>query len=389
MKNPYKITTTDVRKLNGNRIFKLISCSDGISRQQIADTLDLSLPTVNQNLKSLLDEEFIRFGGNYESTGGRRAQVISINPYARAAVSVNIKNNEIKASLVGLDGNIIDSISVSTHFSPDEKGEAQVVSLVDRIIDKNAVKQENVIGVGVTIPGVFDSADEVILSAPVLGIKDYNINRLKNAFSYECMIINDARAQAFADYWLTRKVSEDGEASSLPENGKFYVMLSDGVGGAYISKDRIKKGLHNRCGEIGHMIIHPGGRKCMCGKCGCFEAYVSSRRLSSDLNISVSEFFDGLDKGNEEYIKVFDEYLDNLTTGINNLYIIVDGNIVIGGPLASYLRKYEDRIKFMLKDKYSFDTDGECISFTACSPDSVDTGAALMYISEFIGNVLI
>ena len=54
-----KITTSEVRKYNKNRIFKLIYNSSAISRQEIADTLGLSLPTINQNIKLLKDAGLI------------------------------------------------------------------------------------------------------------------------------------------------------------------------------------------------------------------------------------------------------------------------------------------------------------------------------------------
>ena len=54
-----KITTSEVRKYNKNRIFKLIYNSSAISRQEIADTLGLSLPTINQNIKLLKDSGLI------------------------------------------------------------------------------------------------------------------------------------------------------------------------------------------------------------------------------------------------------------------------------------------------------------------------------------------
>ena len=57
MDSSQKLTNTDVKKLNKNRIFRLIYNSDKISRQEIADRLGLSLPTVNQNLKMLMQEK--------------------------------------------------------------------------------------------------------------------------------------------------------------------------------------------------------------------------------------------------------------------------------------------------------------------------------------------
>ena len=73
-----KITTTDVKRLNKNRIFRLIHYTDKISRQEIAEILQLSLPTVNQNLKLLTNDGLIEFEGNFESTGGRKAQAIIV-----------------------------------------------------------------------------------------------------------------------------------------------------------------------------------------------------------------------------------------------------------------------------------------------------------------------
>ena len=65
-----KITTSEVRKYNKNRIFKLIYNSSAISRQEIADTLGLSLPTINQNIKLLKDAGLIVMEGSFDSTGG-------------------------------------------------------------------------------------------------------------------------------------------------------------------------------------------------------------------------------------------------------------------------------------------------------------------------------
>ena len=163
-------------------------------------------------------------------------------------------------------------------------------------------------------------------------------------------------------------------------------MLNTGVGGSYIDREKIQTGTHNRYGEFGHMTIHPGGNKCFCGKKGCFEAYVSARVLSSDLGISLKEFFEQIENV-AQYQSIFDEYLDNLTTGINNLYTMFDGDVVIGGPVAEYLKKYQDRIKNMLIEKYSFDTDGSYFSFARCMPEQSDLGAALMFLGEFIRSI--
>ena len=135
------------------------------------------------------------------------------------------------------------------------------------------------------------------------------------------------------------------------------------------------------------MTLHPQGKLCTCGKRGCLEAYVSARLLSEELGITLTEFFSRLENGDEGYKAVFDEYIDNLTTGINNLYIMCDGDIILGGPVSHFLKKYETIIKQQLIKKYCFDTDASYLSFATCTVEQSDTGAALTFLGEFIRGI--
>ena len=89
----------------------------------------------------------------------------------------------------------------------------------------------------------------------------------------------------------------------------------------------------------------------------------------------------------EVFAKVFDEYLDNLTTGINNLYIMCDGDIVLGGPVSYFLKNYEAEIRKRLISKYCFDTDASYLSFAKCTVEQSDTGAALTFLGDFIRGI--
>ena len=42
----------------------------------------------------------------------------------------------------------------------------------------------------------------------------------------------------------------------------------------------IHLGDNRRAGEFGHMVLHPGGRRCYCSKKVCADAYLSALRLS-------------------------------------------------------------------------------------------------------------
>ena len=377
MDSSQKLTNTDVKKLNKNRIFRLIYNSDKISRQEIADRLGLSLPTVNQNLKMLMEDGLIEYVGNFTSTGGRRAQAITISNNARRAISVNIKADYINVDVVGLKGQIIYSMDVKAHFS---KSSAYIEKLTDAVrhaADYVGADADDILGVGITVPGILDDEKQILISAPPLKAKNYDFTRLISAIDYPVVVMNDARAEAYAGHWFNGK----------PEDEKIYIMLGEGVGGAYINASAIRNGVHNRGGEFGHMVIHPGGKQCLCGKKGCFEAYVSEKVLSSELDMTLDNFFELAAQGNKNNSNVLDEYMDNLALGINNIYTMMDCDIVLGGTVAPYLKQYDNSIKERLVNDYSFDTDADYLRISDGGGRKSGLGAALSFVARFIDGV--
>lgn len=377
MDSSQKLTNTDVKKLNKNRIFRLIYNSDKISRQEIADQLGLSLPTVNQNLKMLMEDGLIEYVGNFTSTGGRRAQAITINNNARKAISVNIKADYINVDAVGLKGQIIYSMAVKAHFSKSSAYIEKLTNAVRHAVDYVGADTDDILGVGITVPGILDDEKQILISAPPLKAKNYNLTKLISAIDYPVVVMNDARAEAYADHWFNGK----------SEDEKIYIMLGEGVGGAYINASAIRNGVHNRGGEFGHMVIHPGGKQCLCGKKGCFEAYVSEKVLSSELDMTLDNFFELAAQGNKNNSNVLDEYMDNLALGINNIYTMMDCDIVLGGTVAPYLKRYENSIKERLVNDYSFDTDADYLRISDGGGSKSGLGAALSFVARFIDGV--
>mgnify|MGYP000116933227 FL=1 len=377
MDSSQKLTNTDVKKLNKNRIFRLIYNSDKISRQEIADRLGLSLPTVNQNLKMLMEDGLIEYVGNFTSTGGRRAQAITIINNARKAISVNIKADYINVDVVGLKGQIIYSMDVKAHFNKSSVYIEKLTDAVRHAADYVGADADDILGVGITVPGILDDEKQILISAPPLKAKNYDFTKLISAIDYPVVVMNDARAEAYADHWFNGK----------PQDEKIYIMLGEGVGGAYINASAIRNGVHNRGGEFGHMVIHPGGKQCLCGKKGCLEAYVSEKVLSSELNTSLEDFFAQAEKGKPDYVDMLEEYIDNLALGINNIYTMMDCDIVLGGTVAPYIKRYEDRIRERLIEDYSFDTDADYLKISDGGGRKSGLGAALSFVARFIDGV--
>jgi predicted NBD/HSP70 family sugar kinase len=79
-------------------------------------------------------------------------------------------------------------------------------------------------------------------------------------------------------------IGMDGGAAALGERhfgagaaltDFFYMFFSAGLGGATIADRTLWTGAHGNAGELGHMVVVPGGDPCPCGNRGCLERYVS------------------------------------------------------------------------------------------------------------------
>lgn len=351
-----KITPSELKRINKNKVFQLIYNKKVLKRQDIADELSLSLPTVNQNLRELIEDGFVEFSGEFVSTGGRKPQVIVPIADAKYTIALNIRKNYIRLVLVDFLGEVVKSKREDVVFDDNKDYSAKLSSCVDLFIQECKVPRDKVLGVGITIPGIFDKESEKIIIAPTLGVRDFDINKLTTSMAYRTIVVNDARASAFT---YVRKNDD--------VNNAVYLLVDGGVGGCIIENGKLLKGTNNRAGEIGHMTIVMDGKKCSCGKNGCLESYVAISTIK-DENIT-------------------DDYLKYLAIGISNIYTIFDRTIVIGGGLADILEKDMERLKDMLKIVNPIFFDGIDIKIDAHSKKEALTGAALMLIEDYIRNI--
>ena len=83
--------TADLRRQNRSRVFRYIFDSETpVTKQEIAQSLSLSLPTVGQNLKELQECGLLETQGTFHSTGGRKPRAIGVAAGVRCAVGIMI-----------------------------------------------------------------------------------------------------------------------------------------------------------------------------------------------------------------------------------------------------------------------------------------------------------
>ena len=163
-----------------------------------------------------------------------------------------------------------------------------------------------------------------------------------------------------------------------------YISLEGGVGGAILMNGVPYTGLNGRSGEFGHICVQPEGLSCKCGLRGCLEAYCSSDRISTDLGISVEQFFAGLEAGNLAYQTLWKDYLNHLASALATIRMVFDCRIVLGGYIAQYLTPFLKELRGLTASRDPFDEEAEYISLCHYLKHAVPLGAALHFINLFV-----
>ena len=158
------------------------------------------MPTIHQNLKALIEDGLIVIDGNFDSTGGRKAQVFSINSNARYAVSLNISANGVYARLIDMYGSILTEAYLEDTFVPEEGYYRQCAGLIEKCIDTAGVGREKILGVGITIPGILDDTNKIIVNAPTMGVRNCSIEDIAGFIPYPWIAMNDAKSGCYALY---------------------------------------------------------------------------------------------------------------------------------------------------------------------------------------------
>lgn len=369
-------TNIEVKKNNRNYIFRYICRHGVVSNPDIAYAVKMSLPTVTQNTKELIERGLIEETGELESTGGRRAKALSVAANARLAAGLDITKNHIGLLLTNLTGEIL---RYNRYFLPFENEDSYYLTVNEKLeefLDDALTDREKILGIGISFPGIVDLDSEMIIYSHILGVESMPFAFVSRFFKYPCYFLNDANAGAYAE----------GIRSESMERF-FYISLSNTVGGSIFNDDKLVQGKGFRCGEVGHMTVIPDGSPCYCGKLGCLDAYCAASYLSDVTEGKLEQFFVRLEQGDKEIRDIWNRYTDYLAIALNNIHMILDCDIIIGGYVGSYVGPHIQEIWKKVSDRSTFTEDSTFVKSCNYKTGAAALGAALRVIELFIEKI--
>lgn len=373
---------SDIKINNKKRIIKLLSKERELTKLDISRKLDISVPTVTTIVGELIEDGIVLEAGMATSTGGRKPVIIKFLPDSRYSIGVDLGKDFVRAVLTNLDSKIIEDRRKELFSINETEVLENIKKLLEELLKDYCGLHDKILGIGFSLPGTVNEKDLKLEVATNFKLKNISFNNFSEVFNLPIYLENEANAGALAE-------SQLGSAKEL--NNLIYVSVTEGIGAGIIINHDMYKGKGMRAGEVGHMTINKNGRLCNCGKKGCWETYASISAVINDYNkdtdIRIGTFEELIEKykdNEEKAVNIIEQYIKDLSEGIQNLIFIFNPDyIIIGGDISNFSHVFQEKITSRIFEKNEFYSEGDVnIIFSLLGKDSNILGAALIPILE-------
>ncbi len=335
-----------LRSQNLTSILSLIYRDRPISRVELSRITGLNKATVSSLVAELVERGFVKFiGENPTERAGRREVMIDIDPLKASAVSVEIGIGTITVTASDFAGDAF--LRMDAGFDPTMSA-GRVISMASKMVSKAVLQAETengrVAGISFAVPGAVDFQTGTVLFAPNLAWRNVSIfDRLKGKIDRPVFIDNEASLAALGEHFF-------GAAKGFRD--MLYISAGVGIGGGLIINGDIYRGSSGIAGEFGHMTVDVKGKKCTCGKTGCWETLANAAALFSEyLRLAPAARKGSAEKtiaqmlehvglsarsGEKHALQALESTAHSLAVGIDSLIKAFDPErVVLGGPLSS------------------------------------------------------
>lgn len=185
-------------------------------------------------------------------------------------IGVDLGGTTIKFAILTAEGEIQQKWSLRTNIL--DEGSHIVPDIIDSInhhIDLYKMDKDQFIGIGMGTPGTVDRKAGTVIGAFNLNWKTLQPvkEQIEAGTGLKFAIDNDANCAGLGERW--KGAGNDGDDVA-------FITLGTGVGGGLIANRQLLHGVGGAAGEVGHIIVQPGGYQCTCGNHGCLEQYASA-----------------------------------------------------------------------------------------------------------------
>ncbi|MGQ3051781.1 MAG: ROK family protein [Roseateles sp.] len=268
-----------LKDLNRMAIVRQLSAWPGQSRAALAESLQLTKSTVSALVKELLAEGWL-LEREVVATGelGRRPTPLFVHPGRLALLGAELGVDGVQVVATSLTGDVLARARSPLDASRDPHlALVRAAKLLQQMQARLDTPAQQVIGIGVGLPGGVDEQTGHLHFAHNLGWRDLPVGRLLAEHlrgtplqGLPLFVQNEADVAALGEL----EFGTDSRSDPL-----IYLSLGLGVGAGVVVEDRLLTGARGLAGEVGHMTLEIDGPRCSCGRRGCAEALIGFRAM--------------------------------------------------------------------------------------------------------------
>ena len=332
-----KYEPSHLKNMNTKIVFQEFRNSDNESLfvNELARTTKISVPTVMKIVDFLTEKELIKEQECTTTKVGRKPNLFKLNNEKFFSIGIVYEGDYLIMGIVDLAGKVQNFIQIrcGQHF------EQSLFKNIDKLLEMCRKDVDDLIGIGIGIPCIFDSKTRNITAAPLIGIDKPRyfgdvIDRISKKYNAKVVVDNDLNIQAFGEY-----------ASFKPSKKEdlIFISLGTGLGAGAVIDGKVRRGSNNICGEIGYMMFEYSDEE---SKSGWLEEQINLNALKDKFDISETS-----DAGNQEKaIEYVSRYMALLVNNLIFCYdtskIVLDGYVLdlLGDDLLAAIQAKLDRI---------------------------------------------
>ncbi|MFE0025742.1 ROK family protein [Amycolatopsis sp. NPDC059021] len=326
----------EVRRHNRTTLLRLLHVSGPSTRATLAAELGLNRSTIKTLVDGLAEAGVVEERVPRPGRGaGRPSLLVLPQPHAAVVLAVDLQVEHVAIALVGLGGQILGRNSWNLRGRMREPDE-----VITHVLESTAMLAGDLgvspVAAGVSVPGVVRRSDGHVHEAPNLRWTDVALGeRLGSVLRIPILVGNDAELGAVAEHL---------RGAARGSSDAVYISADVGVGGGVIAEGSSLRGGAGYVGEVGHMVVRPGGRACYCGSSGCWETEVGEAALCRALGLPEDTprgaiLFELRELGRDpsEAARRLGEFVEWLTLGLVNVVNLLGPQLVVLGDLLTVL----------------------------------------------------
>jgi predicted NBD/HSP70 family sugar kinase len=382
-----------IRRHNLALVLDHIHRDGALTRAQLTQRLEVSRSTMGALVADLIElglvEEVVPTGG---SGVGRPSHVVVPHKAGPYVVAIDIDVTQVVTAAVGIGGSVLARtvVRASGEITDPVKIAKLAADLVVQV-GGDSGRPGGPVGIGVSIPGTIDRANQRVAVAPNLEWRDVAfVDLLADRLpSFAKIVIgNDADLAVLAEH---------RRGASRQVDDMVFLLGRVGVGAGIIAGGRPLHGWDGHAGEIGHNVVDPDGPPCHCGKRGCLETYIGERALlilagrpQPPSDAATAAVFADARRGDDEALAAVRKVADSLGRAIADLVNTLNPQLVmLGGFLSELMGIARPEIESALA-RFALQAPGQTVQLAHPSfgADAALFGAAEVAFAELLSDPL-